>query len=94
MTRTPTDIVKAVRQSEKARRIAGYDQFVLEVAPEANKIEIRQAVEALFKVDVRRVNTCNTHGKARRLASRTGRRIDRKHAIVTLAKGQKIEVKG
>lgn len=91
--RPPTDIVRAVRQTEKGGRIARHGQFVLEVARDANKIEIRQAVETLFKVNVTQVNTRITHGKSRRLAARVGRRPDRKHAIVTLAKGQKIEVK-
>jgi len=91
--RPATDIVKRVLQTEKSARLGKFDQYLLDVAPTANKMEIREAVEALFGVQVTQVNTHVTHGKWRRLSSRWGRRSDRKKAIVTLAKGQKIEVK-
>lgn len=91
--RPATDIVKAVLQTEKAARIAASDQYLLEVAPDATKPEIKQAVEALFKTKVLKVNTQLLEGKWRRLSNFWGRRIDRKKAIVTVAKGQKIEIK-
>ena len=91
--RLATDIIKGIRQSEKGVRIAKDDQYILDVAADANKIEIRQAVETLFKTTVLQVNTMVTHGKWRRLQARWGRRSDLKKAIVTLAKGQKIELK-
>lgn len=91
--RPATDIVKAVLQTEKAARIASKDQFLLEVATDANKAEIKQAVESLFKIKVLKVNTQVVEGKWRRLSNFWGRRPDRKKAVVTLAKGQKIEVK-
>ena len=91
--RPATDIIKGVRQSEKGVRIAAHDQYVLDVASDANKAEIREAVQAIFKTKVLKVNTQVTHGKWRRLQQRWGRRSDRKKAIVTLAKGLKIEVK-
>lgn len=91
--RPATDIVRAIRQSEKATRLATYDQYLVDVAPDANKVEIRQAVELLFRVKVAKVNTQNCHGKWRQLRVRWGRRPDWKKAIVTLAKGQKIELK-
>ena len=91
--RPPTDIVKRVRQTEKGARVAQHDQYLLEVTADANKPEIRKAVEALFNVTVRRVTTLTTHGKWRRLQGRRGRRPDSKKAVVTLAKDQKIEVK-
>ena len=90
--RHATEIIRRVLQTEKGSRIAAHDQYLVEAAPNANKIEIRQAVEALFKVDVLSVNTMITRGKWRRLQARWGRRSDRKKAIVTLAKGQKIEL--
>lgn len=93
MRRPATEIIKGVRQSEKAARIAAHRQFVLEVALDANKVEIRQAVKELFNVSVEQVNTRRVHGKWRRLTARWGRRPDRKQAIVTVAPGQKIEVK-
>ena len=89
--RAATEIVKGLRQTEKGTRLAPQDQFVLEVARDANKIEIREAVKELYKVTVVKVNTEVCHGKWRRLRIRWGRRPDWKKAVVTLAKGQKIE---
>lgn len=80
-------------QTEKGARVAKHDQYVVEAAQDANKVEIREAIEALFNVQVRAVNTMVTHGKWRRLQARWGRRSDRKKAIVTLAKGQKLEAR-
>ncbi|MBI2094493.1 MAG: 50S ribosomal protein L23 [Candidatus Omnitrophica bacterium] len=91
--RTATEILKGVIQSEKAARISNKDQYVVKVKQDANKVEIRRAVEQLFGVKVLRVNTVISHGKWRRLSTRWGRRSDEKKAFVTLAKGQKIEVK-
>lgn len=58
----------------------------------ANKVEIRQAVETLFEVKVSRVNTLNVSGKARRRGYRAGKANDWKKAMVTLAEGFSIEV--
>ena len=91
--RPATEVVKGVRQTEKGTRVAQHGQYVVDVALDANKVEIRDAVQQLFKVDVSRVNTQIHHGKWRRLGARWGRRSDWKKAFVTLAKGQKIEVK-
>ena len=90
--RPATEIIRAVRQSEKGARLAKYDQYLVDVATDANKVEIREAVERLFRVKVTKVNTQNCHGKWRQLRVRWGRKPDWKKAIVTLAKGQKIEV--
>ena len=92
--RPATEIIRQVLQTEKGARLALHDQYMFEVASDANKIEIREAVEQLFSVTVKGVNTHIGHGKWRRLSTRRGRRADRKQAIVTVAKGQKIEVKG
>ena len=91
--RAATDIVKAVLQTEKGARVAAHDQYLVRVDPAASKPEIRWAVEQLFSVKVLKVNTQLGHRKWRRLQHRWGRRSDWKRAIVTLAKGQKIEVK-
>ena len=90
--RSVTDIVKYVRQTEKGTRAAAKDQYILDVASDANKIEIREAVQKMFDVKVLKVNTVNCHGKWRRLTHRRGRRPDWKKAVVTVLKGQKIEV--
>lgn len=86
-------VIKGIRQTEKGTRLARHRQYVLEVAKEANKPQIKQATESLFKVTVRKVNTQTYQGKWRRLSGRWGRRPAWKKAIVTLAEGQKIELK-
>ena len=91
--RPATEIVKGVLQTEKSARIAAHNQYLLEVAVDVNKSEIRQAAQQLFNVKVLDVTTQILQGKWRRLQARWGRRTDRKKAIVTVAKGQKIEVK-
>ena len=67
------------------------NQIVLRVRPEANKNEIRLAVEKLFKVRVERVRTINYLGKKRRVGRTMGRRPAWKKAYVTLAEGDRID---
>ena len=86
-------IIKGIRQTEKGARLARHQQYVLDVAKDANKTQIKQAAEALFQVSVQKVNTQTFQGKWRRLTGRWGRRPDWKKAIVTVASGQKIELK-
>ena len=90
--RPATEVVRHILQTEKGTRVAAHNQYLLRVALDANKIEIRAAVEELFKVDVTNVNTQVVHGKWRRLSHRSGQRPDWKKAIVTVGEGQKIEV--
>lgn len=68
------------------------NQYSFEVDAEANKIEIKRAVEAIFKVKVKDVRTQMMHGKVKRLGRSQGRRPDWKRAIVTLAADQTIEL--
>ena len=91
--RRPSEVVRRVLQTEKSARVATHGQYLIEVNPDADKAQIRHAVEALFSVRVTKVNTHNGRGKWRRLSVRWGRRPDWKKAFVTLEKGQKIEVK-
>jgi large subunit ribosomal protein L23 len=91
--RPATDIILGVRQTEKAARLSRHDQYVLRVAMDATKPEIRWAAAQLFGVTVRRVNTAAMHGKWRRVQVRWGRRPDWKKAVVSVGKGPKIEVK-
>ena len=76
---------KSNRQKEQRNQIA----FI--VNPKANKIEIRQAVEKLFKVKVLGVQTMNLMGKRKRVGRFLGRTSDLKKAIVTLREGDRIE---
>ncbi len=68
------------------------NQFVFKVRPEANKIEIRRAVETFFKVKVEKVHTMNYLGKNRRVGKSVGQRPRWKKAYVTLATGQRIDL--
>lgn len=62
------------------------------VHPSANRVQIKQAVEALLKVKVEKVNVMNVRGKTKRLGRFSGRRSDWKKAFVTLKEGEKLEM--
>lgn len=62
------------------------------VHPAANRVQIKQAVEALLKVKVEKVNVLTVQGKVKRLGRFSGRRPDWKKAFVTLKKGEKLEL--
>ena len=68
-----------------------HNQYYFQVAPEANKHEIKQAVEHFFGVRVTQVRTMNYRGKIKRMGRFQGRRSSWKKAVVTLVEGQKIE---
>ena len=79
--------------SEKATAVAEKNnQVMFKVLRDATKPEIKAAVEALFKVEVKAVNTLIAKGKTKRFKGLPGRRSDVKKAIVTLAAGQSIDV--
>jgi large subunit ribosomal protein L23 len=86
------EIIKTVRLTEKGTRQGDkYNQYTVVADPRANKAQIRQAVQDLFKVKVTRVNTMNVHGKFRRQRTKqAGQAPDWKKAIVTLKEGDKI----
>lgn len=86
-------VIRGIRQTEKGARLARHRQYVLEVAKDANKQQIKQAAESLFKVSVEKVNTLRMQGKWRRLTGRWGRRPEWKKAVITVAEGQKVELK-
>jgi large subunit ribosomal protein L23 len=88
-----SDVIKGIRQTEKGTRLERLRQYVLQVAKDANKIQIKQAAEARFQVSVVKVNTQVYQGKWKRLTGRWGQRADWKKAIITVAEGQKIELK-
>ena len=93
MRRTPQQIIlqpllteKSTLQKEKNEKVC------FKVLRDANKVEIRKAVEEIFKVKVVDVNTTRVKGKWKRLGWHRGKRADWKKAVVTLAPGQKIEL--
>ena len=90
----PRDVIIQPVVSEKSYALLDNGVYTFVVASSANKIEIRQAVEAIFNVRVTKVNTMNRQGKRKR-NRRTftfGTRPDTKRAIVTLAEGDKIDL--
>lgn len=86
------DTILAPVITEKATVLSEQNKVVFKVAKEATKDEIADAVEALFKVQVVKVNTINTLGKTKRFRGILGKRNDMKKAIVTLAEGQSIDI--
>ena len=86
------DTILAPVITEKATLLSEQNKVVFRVAESATKDEIAAAVEALFKVNVTKVNTINVKGKTKRFRGRVGRRSDVKKAIVTLAEGQSIDI--
>ncbi|MCB1070610.1 MAG: 50S ribosomal protein L23 [Verrucomicrobia bacterium] len=92
--RSPHDIIRRVTLTEKGTRLQEQgNQYLFEVYPSANKIEIKHAIEELFKVKVDNVNTLNRIGKPKRdRRSRMGRTAAQKRAIVTLKQGDTIEL--
>ena len=91
--RNPRDIIFEPVVSEKAYDgIDMLNAYTFLVDKRANKTEIRQAVEEIFEVKVRKVNTINRKGKKRRYGYKVGKRPDSKRAVVTLADGDSIDI--
>lgn len=89
---TPAYVIKRpIALTEKAARLKEGQKVVFEVAMDANKIQIRDAVEKLFSVKVAEVNTLVQRGKPRRLGRAMQKRPNWKKAIVTLAEGSDIQ---
>ena len=103
--RSPEQIIKRPLLTEKGTRLkdtGGHgegevepeslkSQLLFEVAPDANKVEIRHAVQKLWNVDVIAVRTAVVRGKEKRMGRFVGRRSNWKKAIVTIAPGQTVE---
>ncbi|MCY4473452.1 MAG: 50S ribosomal protein L23 [Kistimonas sp.] len=78
--------------SEKSALISElHNQYTFKVLPDANKLEVKKAVEHIFKVEVSSVTTINVKGKTRRTARGMGKRSDWKKAYVTLSSGHFID---
>jgi len=86
------DAILAPVITEKATLLSEQNKVVFQVSADATKDEIAAAVEALFKVNVTKVNTLNVKGKTKRFRGIMGRRSDVKKAVVTLAEGQSIDI--
>ena len=90
----PRDILLRPVVSEKSYGLLDEGKYTFVVAPDANKTQIKQAVEEVFRVKVTGVNTLNRQGKRRRTRFGWGKRIDTKRAVVTLAEGDRIDIFG
>ncbi|HPF22690.1 MAG: 50S ribosomal protein L23 [Hyphomonas sp.] len=86
------DVLRRPLITEKSTLVAEHNKIVFEVALDADKNQIKDAVEALFKVNVTKVNTIVQKGKTKRFRGFAGRRSDMKKAIVTLAEGQSVDI--
>ena len=86
------DVIVSPVITEKATLAAENDTIVFNVAKQATKPEIKAAIEALFKVEVKSVNTLVRKGKQKRFRGRLGRQSDVKKAYVRLEDGQSIDV--
>lgn len=91
----PRDVILEPVVSEKSYdQIEDTNTYTFLVDRRSNKTEIKQAVEAIFAVDVVRVNTMNRKGKLKRTGWLYGKRADTKRALVTLAEGDEIDIFG
>ena len=93
MSRSPREILMRPLMTEKSMRQKEEQNTVtFRVRPDANKVEIRAAIEQVFNVKVADVRTASFEGKMKRMGKHQGRRADWKKAIVTLQPGHKIEL--
>ena len=86
------DIIKTLVRTEKGTFLEPERKYLFQVAKNSNKIEIKKAVEEIYKVKVQDVNTSIVRGKLKRVRQEQGTTTPWKKAIVTLKEGQKIEV--
>ncbi|MGI9391967.1 MAG: 50S ribosomal protein L23 [Parvibaculales bacterium] len=86
------DIIRAPLVTEKATMASEQNKVLFEVAVDANKKDIKEAIEKLFKVKVEAVNTLRRKGKTKRFRGIKGQRNERKHALITLKEGHSIDV--
>ena len=90
----PRDVILRPVISEKSYGLLDEGKYTFLVAPDANKTEIKIAVEKVFNVKVTSVNTINRVGKTRRTKNGLGKRANTKRAIVSLAEGHRIDIFG
>ena len=93
MSRNPREVIIRPIMTEKSmRQKDDHNVVTFRVRPDANKVEIRAAVEAVFNVKVADVRTVSYEGKLKRMGRHQGRRANWKKAIVQLQSGHKIEL--
>ena len=85
------EVIRSPLVSEKSTFISQFNYYVFKVSSNSTKMEIKNAVENIFKVDVKSVNTLNQKGKKKRFRGKVGVRAGIKKAFVKLAEGQTID---
>ena len=90
--KNPHDVVKGLIRTEKGSVILPLNKYLFWVERDSNKIEIKRAVEDIYKVKVDAVNTIMMRGKLKRVRYAMGKTSDWKKAIVTLKEGSKIDI--
>ena len=88
---TSYDILKALVSTEKGAALSNQRKYLFRVSDTATKIDVKRAVEEVYKVKVDAVNTVHVPGKLKRVRTRSGYTTNWKKAIVSLKEGQKIE---
>ena len=88
------NIVIAPIITEKATKISEKNQYVFKVKIDSNKKEIKQAIEKLFKVKIKKIKTIKIKGKSKIFKGTKGRRSDYKKAIICLNKGENVDYSG
>ena len=90
--KTSYDVLKNILRTEKGANMLAENKYLFRVRLDANKVQIKQAVEEIYNVKVVKVNTVKMYGKWKRLRYQVGKTPDWKKAIVTLKQGDKIEM--
>ncbi|MFH1856822.1 MAG: 50S ribosomal protein L23 [Candidatus Omnitrophota bacterium] len=90
--RNSYEVIENLLRTEKGANLLPLNKYLFKVAKDANKIEIKKAVEDIYKVEVKSVNVIMVRGKKKRLRFKEGKTSDWKKAIVTLKEGKKIEM--
>lgn len=89
----PYSVIRKPMLTEKCHDLKEkYNQVAFQVDRRANKVQVKEAVEKIFKVKVKRVNVMNMVGKKKRLGRNMGKRSDWRKAVVTLMPGETIDI--
>ena len=89
--KNPYSIIRSRLETEKGTALGAYNKYLFQVDKKANKLEVKKAVETIYKVKVKSINTVSVPGKKKRVRYAEGKTPDWKKAVVTLEEGQKIE---
>ncbi|MBL7084677.1 MAG: 50S ribosomal protein L23 [Candidatus Omnitrophica bacterium] len=90
--KTPFDIAISLLRTEKGTDLLPLNKYIFLVNMRANKFQIKEAIEQIYKVKVAKVNTAVVSGKPKRVRHQLGRTSDWKKAVITLKPGNKIDV--